>query len=90
MQVGVLFDLDGTLLDTLQDLADSVNFALQQFGMPVHSLEEVRSFVGNGARNLRKSHRSMLGRPLHRGRYTPDYIAHWQSVRSTVGNQPLS
>ena len=52
MQVGVLFDLDGTLLDTLQDLADSVNFALQQFGMPVHSLEEVRSFVGNGARNL--------------------------------------
>lgn len=52
MQVGVLFDLDGTLLDTLQDLTDSVNFALRQHGMPTRSLEEVRRFVGNGARNL--------------------------------------
>ena len=52
MRVGVLFDLDGTLLDTLQDLTDSVNFALRQHGMPTRSLEEVRRFVGNGARNL--------------------------------------
>ena len=52
MRVGVLFDLDGTLQDTLQDLTDSVNFALRQHGMPTRSLEEVRRFVGNGARNL--------------------------------------
>ena len=45
----LLFDLDGTLLDTLQDLACSVNAALQQFGLPSRSLEEIRSFVGNGA-----------------------------------------
>ena len=48
----VIFDLDGTLLDTLEDLTDSVNHAMKQFGFPVHTLEEVRSFVGNGAPKL--------------------------------------
>ena len=48
----VIFDLDGTLLDTLDDLTDSVNWALEKFGQPKRSLEEVRSFVGNGLRNL--------------------------------------
>lgn len=48
----VLFDLDGTLTDTLEDLADSVNHALSKFGFPERSLEEVRSFVGNGVRKL--------------------------------------
>lgn len=52
MKTGILWDLDGTLLDTLEDLADAVNFALQQFGYPKRSIEEVRSFVGNGARRL--------------------------------------
>ena len=48
----VIFDLDGTLLDTLQDLTDSVNVALDAYNMPIRSLEEVRSFVGDGLRNL--------------------------------------
>jgi len=48
----VVFDLDGTLLDTLGDLADGVNFALTQYGYPARTLEEVRQFVGNGVRNL--------------------------------------
>lgn len=52
MKTGILWDLDGTLLDTLQDLADAVNYALEQFGYPRRSLEEVRRFVGNGARRL--------------------------------------
>ena len=47
-----IFDLDGTLLDTLRDLADSVNYALRQFGMPEHSLDDIRRFVGNGVRLL--------------------------------------
>ena len=47
-----IFDLDGTLLDTLQDLANSVNYALRRHGMPEHSLDAVRSFVGNGVRLL--------------------------------------
>ena len=49
---GILWDLDGTLLDTLEDLKDGVNYAMRQFGYPERSLEEVRRFVGNGARNL--------------------------------------
>ena len=51
---GILFDLDGTLLDTLEDLADSVNYALTQYGYPTHTLDEIRSFVGNGAAMLAK------------------------------------
>ena len=48
----VIFDLDGTLLNTLEDLSDAVNYALREMGMPERSLEEVRSFVGNGVRRL--------------------------------------
>ena len=44
----VLFDLDGTLLDTLDDLTDAVNFALKGQGLPLCTREEVRSFIGNG------------------------------------------
>ena len=43
-----IFDLDGTLLDTLQDLADSANYALALHGLPARTVEEVRQFVGNG------------------------------------------
>ena len=45
---GVLFDLDGTLLDTIQDIADSVNEALSHLGFPVHGVEAYKSFVGDG------------------------------------------
>ena len=48
----VIFDLDGTLLDTLDDLADATNWALRQNGMPQRTLGEVRQFVGNGVRRL--------------------------------------
>ena len=48
----IVFDLDGTLLNTLDDLADSTNYALAQFGFPTRSVEEVRRFVGNGVRKL--------------------------------------
>lgn len=44
----VVFDLDGTLLNTLEDLTDSVNYALRESGYPPRSIEEVRAFVGNG------------------------------------------
>ena len=52
MKIGILWDLDGTLLDTLEDLADAVNYALTHFGYPERTIEEVRRFVGNGARRL--------------------------------------
>lgn len=48
----VLFDLDGTLLDTLKDLTGAVNHILEELGYPKRSAEEVRSYLGNGAREL--------------------------------------
>lgn len=47
-----IFDLDGTLLNTLDDLASAVNYALRRNGMPEHSRDAVRRFVGNGVRML--------------------------------------
>lgn len=48
----VIFDLDGTLLNTLEDLQSSVNYALAAYQMPQRSLEEIRRFVGNGVQRL--------------------------------------
>lgn len=48
----IIFDLDGTLLNTLDDLRDSLNEVLLQHGFPARSLEDVRRFVGNGVANL--------------------------------------
>ena len=48
----IIFDLDGTLLNTLEDLKDSVNYALSKQGFPLRNLTEIRSFVGNGIRLL--------------------------------------
>ncbi len=52
MKIGVLFDLDGTLLNTLEDLTDSVNYALAQYDCPPRTVEDVRNFIGNGAKKL--------------------------------------
>ncbi len=51
-RIGILFDLDGTLLDTLEDLTDAVNYMLRQFNCPERSIEEIRRRVGNGPLNL--------------------------------------
>ena len=51
----ILFDLDGTLLDTLDDIADSANYALSAMGYPPHPVPAYRYFVGQGADNLLKS-----------------------------------
>lgn len=48
----VIFDLDGTLLDTLEDLCDSVNVSMDAIGAPHRTIDEVRNFVGNGIRRL--------------------------------------
>jgi len=48
----ILFDLDGTLLDTLEDLADSTNAALAELGFPEHPVEAYKQFVGDGIENL--------------------------------------
>ena len=47
-----IFDMDGTLINSLEDLADSVNETMIHYGFPTHAIEEYRYFVGNGARKL--------------------------------------
>ncbi len=48
----IIFDLDGTLLNTLDDLTDSVNYVMEQYGLPKHTIAEIRGYVGNGAAKL--------------------------------------
>lgn len=48
----IIWDLDGTLMDTLQDLYEAVNHALGEYGMPLRTKDEVRKFLGNGMRRL--------------------------------------
>lgn len=49
---GVIFDLDGTLLDSLRDMAAAANHTLERFGLPTHSVEAYRDFIGYGAKEL--------------------------------------
>lgn len=62
----IVFDLDGTLLDTLEDLTDSVNYAIGKFGFPERTIDEIRSFVGNGIAKL-------IERVLPEGTANPHY-----------------
>ena len=62
----VIFDLDGTLLNTLDDLADSTNFALSKFNYPPRTIEEVRQFVGNGVAKL-------IERAIPEGKNNPNF-----------------
>lgn len=50
--MGIIFDLDGTLINTLYDLGNSCNRTLEKFGYPVHSLDAFKYFVGNGMKTL--------------------------------------
>ncbi|HSP44322.1 MAG TPA: HAD hydrolase-like protein, partial [Luteolibacter sp.] len=52
MKPFLIFDLDGTLVDSLRGIADTLNRTLDAHGLPGHSDANVRSFVGNGLRNL--------------------------------------
>ncbi len=47
-----MFDMDGTLLDTVEDIRDALNQTLEEFGYPTHIVDDVRRFIGNGAREL--------------------------------------
>lgn len=69
-----IFDLDGTLLDTLTDLAASCNYALQKFDFPQRTIDEVRMFVGNGVKKL-------MERAIPEGLENPQFDAVYQCFR---------
>ena len=50
----IIFDLDGTLIDSVTDLENSVNYTLAKLSLPLHTPEEIRSFVGDGVQKLIK------------------------------------
>ena len=64
----IIFDLDGTLLDTIEDLANATNHALKQFNFPTHEVEAYRFFVGNGVNKL-------IERALPEAHKNPDAIS---------------
>ena len=78
----IIFDLDGTLLDTLEDLSAAVNVALEEKGFPPHSVREYRDMVGHGVRNLvmqalpqeRQADETLVDACL--ARFTEYYTAH--------------
>ena len=78
----VLFDLDGTLLDTLQDIADSTNKALGYFGFPQHKVEAYKYFIGDGrealaVRALPENHREPVTVGKLVAQMAEEYAAHW-------------
>ena len=78
----VVFDLDGTLLDTLEDLADATNWALRKNGMPERALAEVRQFVGNGVRKL-------IERDVPEGEAIPPFEQTFDDFRESVPFQDI-
>jgi len=69
-----IFDLDGTLLDTLADLAASVNHAMRTNNMPEHSIDDIRLFVGNGVKKL-------MERSIPNGLANPKFDAAYATFR---------
>lgn len=79
MNKAIIFDLDGTLLDTIDDLTDTVNYILKSYHLPTHSKDAILSFVGNGARrlidlSLPLSHKHLLDEILNK--YMVYYDSH--------------
>ncbi len=77
-----LFDLDGTLLNTLDDLHDAVNYALGAHSYPLRTLAQTRKAVGNGVRNL-------MIRSLPKGEETPDFDAVLETFRAYYASHSL-
>ena len=77
----LIFDLDGTLLNTITDLANAVNFALEKHGYPTHTEAAITRMVGNGVELL-------VARALPRGTDNPDFPAVLSAFRTLIKNKP--
>lgn len=78
MKTGILWDLDGTLLDTLDDLMDATNHILSRNGYPARTRMEIRKFVGNGAKNLLMQAAPEADADALLRQFQPYYTAHCQ------------
>ncbi len=78
----IIFDLDGTLLNTIDDLTDAVNYALWEYGFAPHSVDECRNFVGNGATKL-------MERALPEKARTPENVARMRELFFNYYNDHL-
>lgn len=81
----VVFDLDGTLLDTVGDIAASMNAVLARFGLPQHPKEDYKRFTGNGAKNL--TQRALMDRQELLDAVYPAYLAEY-ALHSRELTQP--
>lgn len=90
MKIGIIFDLDGTLLDSLADLHHAVNHTLVQHGCPERSVDEIRRFLGEGAKLLIQ--RALPGKendPPFEQVYE-DYIAYYATVCARGTTRPYA
>ena len=83
----ILFDMDGTILDTLEDLQSSVNHMREKYGYPPCSLDEVRRFVGNGARVLMRRALPELMTPAREDALLEEYKA-WYMAHNCIRTRP--
>ena len=85
MQKAVFFDLDGTLLDTIHDIADKVNQAMQHFGYPTLTNAEIMQRIGNGSRSLIKN---SINEPVSEERLQ-EVLEYFMSIYAGAGD-PLT
>lgn len=85
----IIFDFDGTLLDTLTDMANCTNYALEQCGFPVHPVDAYKLFVGNGIlklfeRALPASARTEENIEKIRAQFVPYYDVHYMDMTAPL------
>jgi phosphoglycolate phosphatase len=89
----IIFDLDGTLLDTLEDIGDAMNRVLKKRGFPVHDMDAYRHFIGDGAemltqRALPETHRSQETVYACLGDFKHDYGENWDQKTKAYPGVP--
>jgi phosphoglycolate phosphatase-like HAD superfamily hydrolase len=91
LRQAVLFDLDGTLLDSLGDLAESMNAVLREDGLPTHGLDDFRFFIGDGIQALVKRslplrlHNDRPALEAYLDRYRASYSQRWHLSKPFAG-----
>ncbi len=85
----VIFDLDGTLLDTLDDLTLAVNHTLKKYGYPTHTKEAIRTFIGNGINRLMKN---ALPQDINNDTFSKIFnsFKEYYTVHSSIHTKPFS